>query len=140
MEFKDRLKYLIDNIMVDNQPVTSYRIGKETSVSRVSVENYLSGRQTPSIGRATIIAQYFEVSVNWLLTGEGEMLKAELQMPKQSEEFVNVSKEVWDVIKKQAESLVRKDKQIDDLISLLKKGDAHLEKNAVCAAATGSDK
>ena len=29
MEFKDRLKYLIDNVIVNNKEVTTYRIGKK---------------------------------------------------------------------------------------------------------------
>ncbi|WP_303019797.1 helix-turn-helix domain-containing protein [Parabacteroides goldsteinii] len=138
--FKDRLKYLIDNIPVNNQHVTTYRIGKETTVSRVSVENYLSGKQSPSIEKATIIAQYFNISVNWLLTGEGEMCRTAVQSSMQGKENFTVSKEVWEVIKKQADSLTRKDKQIDDLISMLKKDNALPENDAKCADATGSDK
>ena len=58
----------------------------------------------------------------------------------QGKENFTVSKEVWEVIKKQADSLTRKDKQIDDLISMLKKGNALPENDARCADATGSDK
>lgn len=75
MDFKDRLKYLIDNEVVGGKKATPYQIGKNTSVSRQSIENYLIGKQRPSIDNATIIAGYFGVSANWLLTGEGEMLK-----------------------------------------------------------------
>lgn len=140
MMFKDRLKYLIENITVNNQQVTPYKIGKDTDVSRVSIENYLSGKQTPSIDKATIIAQYFNISVNWLLTGEGEMLRVGQEVAKQNEDTITISKEVWELVKKQADSLLRKDQQIDDLISILKKDNALQDNNADYVAATGSDK
>lgn len=140
MTFKDRLKYLINNITVNDQQATAYRIGKETTVSRVSIENYLSGKQTPSIEKATIIAQYFNISVNWLLTGEGEMRREEQEETKQDGDTVTLSKEVWELIKKQTDSLIRKDQQIEELISILKKDNVLPENNADCAAAAGSDK
>lgn len=140
MAFKDRLKYLIENVSINNQQVTPYRIGKDTTVSRVSIENYLSGKQTPSIEKATIIAQYFNISVNWLLTGEGEIMRVEQQAIKKDEETVTVPKETWEIMKKQSDSLARRDQQIDELIALFKKDNAHRDKNVDCVAATGSDK
>lgn len=140
MAFKDRLKYLIENVSINNQQVTPYRIGKDTTVSRVSIENYLSGKQTPSIEKATIIAQYFNISVNWLLTGEGEIMRVEQQAIKKDEETVTVPKETWEIMKKQSDSLARRDQQIDELIALFKKDNVHQDKNADCVAATGSDK
>ena len=140
MMFKDRLKYLRENITVNTQQVTPYKIGKDTDVSRVSIENYLSGKQTPSIDKATIIAQYFNISVNWLLTGEGEMLRVGQEVAKQNEDTITISKEVWELVKKQADSLLRKDQQIDDLISILKKDNALQDNNADYVAVTGSDK
>lgn len=73
MGFKERLKYLLDEINVDNKKVTSYRLDKETSISRASFDNYISGRQSPSIENATIIAEYFNVSLDWLLAGKGNI-------------------------------------------------------------------
>ena len=131
---------MIENITVNNQQVTPYKIGKDTDVSRVSIENYLSGKQTPSIDKATIIAQYFNISVNWLLTGEGEMLRVGQEVAKQNEDTITISKEVWELVKKQADSLLRKDQQIDDLISILKKDNALQDNNADYVAVTGSDK
>lgn len=144
MEFKDRFQFLIDNKLVNNEPVTSYRIGKETSISRVSADNYLSGKQSPSIEKAIIIAQYFDVSISWLLIGEGDLEKKEESTA--NEKLVSVSSEAWEVIKKQSEIISRqsesielKDQQINDLMSSLKKTNALEEENAKCAAASGSD-
>ena len=46
---------------------------------------------------------------------------------------VEVSAEAWAVIKKQAESLASKDRQVEALIGLLKKANVRLEDNAASA-------
>lgn len=73
MDFKDRLKYLIDNKKVNGRKITPYYLGKNTSVSRQSIENYISGKQKPTINNANIIAQFFNVSVDWLLSGKDDI-------------------------------------------------------------------
>ena len=97
MEFKDRLQHLFDITLINNKPITTYRVGKDTSITRVSLDNYLSGKQSPSIENATIIAQYFNVSTEWLLKGEGNKETDE------DSSFISLSREVWNVIKKQAD-------------------------------------
>lgn len=69
MEFKDRLKNLLDNVRLGGKRVTVYRIGKETPISMTSINKYLSG-SIPSYDKAKILADYFGVSVEWLMTGE----------------------------------------------------------------------
>lgn len=69
MEFKDRLKYLLDTKKVNGKRATTYQIGKNTSISRPTVEMYLKG-SVPSYDKAKILADFFGVSVEWLMTGE----------------------------------------------------------------------
>lgn len=69
MEFKDRLK-----IAIDSKGVTPYSIGRDTKISKVSVRNYLEGAQ-PTLDNLYILSEYLGVSVEWLVTGKGEMLK-----------------------------------------------------------------
>lgn len=73
MEFKDRLKIAIDNSLISGSIATAYSIGKNTPVSRQSVENYLKGKQQPTIEGATIIAECLNVNINWLIKGVGVM-------------------------------------------------------------------
>ena len=81
------------------------------------------------------IAEHFpDCNTAWLLTGEGTMLKEEGI----SDRTVTVNAEAWDIIKKQADSLASKDRQMEDLIQLLKKDNAHPEEDAECADASGS--
>lgn len=78
------------------------------------------------------ISQFPDLNKSWLLTGEGEMLVPTEGKTVATESIgnygsvfkssgiVSIPAKVWDVIEKQADSLKSKDKQIDDLISLLK--------------------
>lgn len=80
----------------------------------------------------SISLQFPDLNKSWLLTGEGEMLVPTEGKTVATESIgnygnvfkssgiVSIPAKVWDVIEKQADSLKSKDKQIDDLISLLK--------------------
>ena len=57
------------------------------------------------------------INLVWVQSGEGNMfLKDNLN----SEESVTIPSSVWSVIQRQAQSLASRDRQIEDLISLLK--------------------
>ena len=71
-----------------------------------------------------------ELNTAWLQTGQGEMLKgtggsadpepaAEAAPVEDPGGFVSIPAEAWNVIKQQAASLERKDRQVDRVISLL---------------------
>ena len=80
----------------------------------------------------SISLQFPDLNKSWLLTGEGEMLIPTEGKTVATESIgnygsvfkssgiVSIPAKVWEVIEKQADSLKSKDKQIDDLISLLK--------------------
>lgn len=65
----------------------------------------------------------------WILTGEGDMfLKTEASLP--SSDMISIPKDVWAVIKGQADSLKSRDKQVDELVSMLKEQLAVAKKTA----------
>lgn len=66
-EFKDRLKEAMEI-----RGITSYRIGKDTTINRVSVEQYLRGVQ-PRYDTVVVLADYLNVNLTWLATGYGVM-------------------------------------------------------------------
>lgn len=74
----------------------------------------------------------------WILTGEGNMLNSS----EAGGSVVTIPSNVWEVIQTQAESLKSKDKQIDELVAILKqqiaeskKTSAQQEDNATSAVA-----
>lgn len=68
MEFKDRLKYLLEK-----DGVTAYRIWKDTAITKGTIANYIEGKTSPNRSNVTILANYFNVNEVWLLSGEGKM-------------------------------------------------------------------
>lgn len=85
MGFKERLKQLIDNKEVNGKKLTPYRIGKLTSIATQSIDNYLSGKQIPSVEKVRILAEFLNVSVDWLLNGEESNAE-----PSKVQEFIEV--------------------------------------------------
>lgn len=68
MEFKDRLKYLLEK-----EGVTAYRVWKDTAITKGTIANYTEGKTNPNKSNIAILASYFKVNEEWLLTGEGNM-------------------------------------------------------------------
>lgn len=74
------------------------------------------------------ICNTFGVNIDWLLTGEGEMLKESTPKEEKSPQGgVTIPDDVWNVIKNQAESLKdqaasleSKDKQLEGVIDMLR--------------------
>ena len=65
MEFKDRLKELIDK-----KELTPYRIGVDTSVKKQSVMNYLTGKTVPNGDALKELSNYLKVSIDYLMDNE----------------------------------------------------------------------
>lgn len=86
-----------------------------------------------------ILNFYQDLNRVWILTGEGKMLNTEQSTSEVNNRLVSISAEAWDVIKKQADSLASKDRQVEDLITLLKKKQYHYEKGVICTDASESD-
>lgn len=81
MEFKDRLKYLLER-----DGVTAYRIWKETSITKGTIGNYLEGKTNPNKANVSILASFFKVNEDWLLSGEGHIERSDKK--KESEPFL----------------------------------------------------
>ena len=67
-----------------------------------------------------------EINRDWLMTGKGNMLNEGAS----NNGVVEISAEAWNVIKKQADSLASKDRQVEELISILKKANVRADDNA----------
>jgi transcriptional regulator with XRE-family HTH domain len=67
----------------------------------------------------------------WILEGDGEMLLSGSGDSLNSQKSVTIPADVWNVIQAQAHSLSSRDKQIDELIDMLKSQLAEKEKTDV---------
>ena len=50
--------------------VTPYRVCKETGITTASISNWKAGRYTPKQDKLQKIADFFGVSIEYLMTGE----------------------------------------------------------------------
>ena len=64
--------YEVFEQLLQKYGVTSYKVSKETGVTQTSLSNWKSGRNTPSTKTLQKIADYFGVSVDYLMTGKEE--------------------------------------------------------------------
>jgi hypothetical protein len=71
-----------------------------------------------------ICAKFPQINKVYLLTGEGKILNAKLEPEKNPEnknnETITIPTKVFNVIEKQANSLERRDNQIDELIDMIR--------------------
>ncbi|MCF2592835.1 hypothetical protein I6E11_03260 [Bacteroides caecigallinarum] len=86
---------------------------------------------------------YPDIDIVWLITGEGEMIKRQSNLIN-TDDYITIPKEAWDIIKKQEadlraqiERIEKRDAQIDELITMIKKDHARITDNVTCAAANG---
>lgn len=68
MEFKDRLKHLLER-----DGTTAYRVWKDTAITKGTIGNYVEGKTNPNKSNISILASYFKVNEDWLANGIGEM-------------------------------------------------------------------
>lgn len=54
----------------DNAGLTDYKVSEELGIARSTLSNWKSGKYTPKADKLQIIADYFGVSVEYLMTGE----------------------------------------------------------------------
>lgn len=108
--------YEIFNNLCEKKGVTAYRIGKETGIATSTFTDWKKGRSTPKQDKLKKIADYFGVTVEYLMTGEESTLSDEnaLLDVHISEDF-----ELKEAIKKYYSLDDRKKKHVIELIDLL---------------------
>ena len=62
--------YEIFEQLCEKSGVTPYRVCKETGITTATISNWKAGRYTPKQDKLQKIADYFNVSVEYLMTGE----------------------------------------------------------------------
>ena len=65
MSFSDRL-----NELLKKNKISAYKLCKDTGLSNSVVSDWRNAKSVPSIERAKIVADYFDVSVDFLLGKE----------------------------------------------------------------------
>ena len=53
--------------LIEERKVTAYQIAKATGLSNTALSRYKSGKQAPAIDKLIAIADFFDVSTDYLL-------------------------------------------------------------------------
>lgn len=106
---------IFDNLCAING-VTAYRVGKETGIATSTFTDWKKGKSTPKQDKLIKIADYFGVSLEYLMTGsDSKYSDADAMLDVRiSEDF-----ELKEAIKKYYSLDDRKKKHIIELINLL---------------------
>ncbi len=71
--------YEIFEQLCEEKGVTAYRVCKSTGITTATISNWKAGRYTPKQEKMQKIADYFDVSLEYLMTGkEADRKEAEL--------------------------------------------------------------
>lgn len=125
MNFSQRLQEIMKN-----NGITKFKLSKQLNVSPSTVANWLNGESSPNIERIRQIAEFFNVSTDFLLTGNDASGR---QTPESNESFEQLECILLDAFRKvsisdkiailqHAESLAHS-KQIYDMIGDMPHGE-----------------
>lgn len=62
--------YEVFEQLLQKRGITPYKVAKEAGVTQTALSNWKSGRSTPTTKTLQKIADYFEVTIDYLMTGE----------------------------------------------------------------------
>ena len=65
--------YEVFEQLLQKHGVTPYKVAKEAGVTQTALSNWKSGRSTPSSKTLQKVADYFGVTVDYLMTGRNEI-------------------------------------------------------------------
>lgn len=94
--------------------VTPYRVCKETGLTTATISNWKAGRYVPKQDKLQKIADYFNVSLEYLMTGE----EKETDRYYINEETAQVAQEIFENKELRALFDVQKDMEPEDLKAL----------------------
>lgn len=114
--------YEVFQMLLDKYGVTAYRVSKETGISTATLTDWKKGRSTPKQDKLQKIADYFGVSIEYLMTGKENVSAKELSLSTKDERDIKKKLDsIMDDIKNQEDGpLYFNGEEIDDMsLSLL---------------------
>lgn len=95
--------------------ITAYKAAKDIGIGRSLIGKYMSGESEPSVSNIKLIADYLNISLEWLIRGKGEMC-----INPEENKSSNYSDEISQ-LKQEVEELKTKLKQAEYIIELQKR-------------------
>lgn len=82
--------YEIFEKLLNEHGVTAYRVAKETGVTTATLTSWKQGKYTPKPEKMQKIADYFGVSLTYLMTGKDETEKEPQLKPKDEKDIKDI--------------------------------------------------
>ena len=111
--------YSIFEELCNKNGVTPYKVGKETNIATSTLSDWKSGKSTPKQDKMKKIADYFNVSVDYLMTGKEPEFS--IEMAETDVALSNMNKLMKEYALKMAELPNDKQEHIMQLIDMLSK-------------------
>lgn len=91
--------YEVFEQLLQKNGVSSYRVSKEAGVTQTALSNWKSGRNTPSTPTLQKIADYFGVTIDYLMTGKEAEPKEPQLKPKDEKDIKNILENTEQLLK-----------------------------------------
>ena len=98
--------YEIFEKLCDLHGVTPYKIYKETGIARSTLSDWKKGKSTPKQDKLKLIADFFKVSVDYLMTGNESDNKEKPQIPSYDKDTMEMIKLFSQLNKEQKNSIL----------------------------------
>lgn len=107
--------YEIFEQLLQKYGVTPYKVSKDTGVTQTALSNWKSGRSTPTTKTLQKIADYFGVTIDYLMTGSQESLQKNTSLSAKDERDISkkLDKIMEDMINQEDGPLYYEGKEID---------------------------
>lgn len=94
--------YEIFEQLLNTHGITAYRVAKETGVTTATLTSWKQGKYTPKPEKLQKIADYFGVSLSYLMTGVDEPTENEPQLkPKDKKDIKEILAETEQLLKQE---------------------------------------
>jgi Helix-turn-helix. len=90
--------YEIFELLLKSNNVTRYKISIDTGISQATLSNWKSGRNQLKVDKLQILADYFDVSLNYMLGIDDEQENITNSIKKDIEERKNIDSELADIL------------------------------------------
>lgn len=109
--------YSIFEQLLQKHGVTPYKVSKMTGISQVTLSNWKAGKSTPKTDKLQLIADYFNVSLSYLMgTEEKEVYDNELEAKNSEEkEFLLLCRKMNDIPPEIKEQIINQFKSTIDI-------------------------
>lgn len=83
--------------LLEKHGVTAYRISKATGIASSTFTDWKNGRSTPKQDKLQKIADYFGVSIEYLMTGKEESESVESEIVAREKRFRDYAQQLMDM-------------------------------------------